>query len=834
MTGYNTTQNRRIVSRAIISALALVALAFSGMAAAEQLYVTESGWWRDGGAFNTSSTPIQTAVDNATAGGSVFVWNGSYSENVDVNKTLTLEGEGADVVTVTAADSGDHVFDVTADYVNISGFAVRGATDYGMAGIYLDNANYCNISGNNVYGNSYGIRLSSSSNNTLTNNTANSNNGYGIYLSYSSDNNTLTNNTANSNNDGIYLFDSSDNTLTNNTANENDFYGIHLSSSSNNMLTGNIMAGNTYNFDVYGNDLSHYVQSIDTSNIVCGKPVYYWVDQQNKQLSTDAGYIGVVNSTNITMRNLTLIENNVKILFAYTNNSRIENVTASIYLYSSSNNNLTGNNASNNYNGISLSYSSNNTLTDNTANSNNYNGISLSYSSNNTLHNNTASNNKYGIYFEYSSNNTLHNNIASNNEYGIRLSYSSNNMLTGDIMAGNAQNFGVHGNDLSHYVQSIDTSNMVGGKPICYWVDQQNKRLSTNAGYIGVVNSTNITVKDLTLGGNKQAVLFAYTKSSRIENVTASIYLSYSDNNTLQSNTHRIHLRYSSNNKLTNNSVLNNWCGTGIYLYYSDNNTLTNNIANSIVSRGYYHIRIRSCGIFLEDSSNNTLTNNTVSNNAGGIRLSYSSNNLLTNNTASNNDYGINNGYGIRLSYSSNNLLTNNIANLNGRGIYLLYSSSNNNITCNWVQNNKRGFYLSGGSTGNTIEHNNIIENGNYNTTSGGWEWQFYVDQYNPVEAKHNYWGAGMNNTTIDASIYDDEEGWGEVAFYPFETEPVQCPLTPEEPPAFTTADAMIALQIAVGSRPPDLRWDVSGDGSVTSLDALMILQAAADSIEIG
>jgi hypothetical protein len=34
-------------------------------------------------------------------------------------------------------------------------------------------------------------------------------------------------------------------------------------------------------------------------------------------------------------------------------------------------------------------------------------------------------------------------------------------------------------------------------------------------------------------------------------------------------------------------------------------------------------------------------------------------------------------------------------------------------------------------------------------------------------------------------------------------------------------------------SRPPDPRWDVSGDGSVTSLDALMILQAAAGSIEI-
>jgi len=43
----------------------------------------------------------------------------------------------------------------------------------------------------------------------------------------------------------------------------------------------------------------------------------------------------------------------------------------------------------------------------------------------------------------------------------------------------------------------------------------------------------------------------------------------------------------------------------------------------------------------------------------------------------------------------------------------------------------------------------------------------------------------------------------------------------------------VIALQIAVGSRPPDLRWDVSGDGSITSLDALMIRQMAAGKVDL-
>jgi parallel beta-helix repeat protein len=473
---------------------------------------------------------IQWAVDNASAGDTIFVWNGSYNENVNVNKQLTLEGEGADVVTVTAASPDDHVFEVTKDYTSISGFAVRGATDYNMAGVYLDNVDHCNISRNSVYGNYRGIYLHSSSNNTLTNNNANSNSN-GICL-FSSSYNTLTNNTANSNSDGIYL------------------------------------------------------------------------------------------------------------------------------LHSSNYNALTSNNASNNDYGILLVDSSNNTLTDNTANSNNWgDGICLRSSSNNELTGNTAN---------------------SNNDYGIYLDYSSNY------------------------------------------------------------------------------------------------------------------------------------------------NTLTNNTANS-----------NSDGIYLYDSSNNTLTNNTAnSNNYDGIYLYSSSNNTLTDNTANSNNWGD----GIYLRYSSNNELTGNTANSNNDyGIYL-YNADDNNIACNLVQNNtERGFYLTGGSTGNNISYNNIIENGNYNAASGGWEWQFDIEQYQPVEAKHNYWGAGMNNSTIDASIYDNEEGeWGEVEFYPFETEPAPCAPTPEEPHTFTTADAVIALQIAAGSRQPDLRWDVSGEGSVTSLDALMILQAAAGSIEIG
>ncbi|MEA1894126.1 MAG: NosD domain-containing protein [Euryarchaeota archaeon] len=210
--------------------------------------VNETGWWRDGGAFNVSGAPIQDAVNNASSSGTICVKAGNYSENVDLATAhLTLAGEGAGVVTVTA-DSDDHIFEVTGNYVNISGFNVTGATK--SDGIYLNRADHCTISDNIASSNKYhGIYLDSSSNNTLLNNAA-SNNYYGIELR-SSSNNTLRGNTANSNNyDGIYLDSSSNNTLLNNTASKND-YGIELYNSSNNTLTGNTASNN----DGYGIEL---------------------------------------------------------------------------------------------------------------------------------------------------------------------------------------------------------------------------------------------------------------------------------------------------------------------------------------------------------------------------------------------------------------------------------------------------------------------------------------------------------------------------------------------------------------------------------------------------
>jgi hypothetical protein len=70
---------------------------------------------------------IQWAVDNASAGDTIIARDGTYTENVDVNKDhLTIKSEsGAEKTTVQAVELNDLVFVVIADYVEVSGFTVK-------------------------------------------------------------------------------------------------------------------------------------------------------------------------------------------------------------------------------------------------------------------------------------------------------------------------------------------------------------------------------------------------------------------------------------------------------------------------------------------------------------------------------------------------------------------------------------------------------------------------------------------------------------------------------------------------------------------------------------
>ena len=117
---------------------------------------------------------IQDAIcaPNTYDGHIIEVKPGTYNENIIVNKSLTIRSTSGDPATtiVNATNSNNHVFEVTANYVNILGFSITGAMEKGKAGVYLNGTSSCNISKNNISNNYYGIFLFNSSNNSVTSN----------------------------------------------------------------------------------------------------------------------------------------------------------------------------------------------------------------------------------------------------------------------------------------------------------------------------------------------------------------------------------------------------------------------------------------------------------------------------------------------------------------------------------------------------------------------------------------------------------------------------------------------------------------------------------------
>ena len=81
---------------------------------------------------------IQWAVDNATVEDTIIVRDGTYEENVNMNKRLTIRSEnGSSACIVQAMNINNDVFYVTKD-ASIIGLTIRGSDRYGIYALYSD------------------------------------------------------------------------------------------------------------------------------------------------------------------------------------------------------------------------------------------------------------------------------------------------------------------------------------------------------------------------------------------------------------------------------------------------------------------------------------------------------------------------------------------------------------------------------------------------------------------------------------------------------------------------------------------------------------------------
>jgi len=328
---------------------------------------------------------IQEAVDAANPGDTIIVRDGTYTENVKVNKeNLTIGTEnGPDSTIVQAANRNDHVFGITADYTTIDGFTIKNAgldphaPGLTYSGVWVLNAGYCEISNNYFLDNVASVYISNSSDNIITGNRT-TNHYQGITISDTTDS-VISDNRVSDGYSGILIQSSENNTIRNNQI-SNHTLGMDLFGSSNNVLADNTLSDNKENFRVYGTQLSDYVNDISVSNKVNGKPIHYLIGKNGIVIDSSwyVGYLGIVNSTNVTIRNLNLSHNSQGLLLAYSSNCTIEDLVlsdngAGINLYESSNNTITRNTAYNNHEGIQLLHSSNNLIFLNNFKDNNYN-----------------------------------------------------------------------------------------------------------------------------------------------------------------------------------------------------------------------------------------------------------------------------------------------------------------------------------------------------------------------------------------------------------------------------------------------------------------------------
>jgi parallel beta-helix repeat protein len=238
-----------------------------------------------------------------------LVYNGTYSENVNVNKMINLTGEDKNSTIINAQGSGDAVV-VNADWVNVSGFKMTGGgpltgdsgielnnvencrvtsniiVSNGIYGIYLISSNWNNVIGNSVSNNYYGMCVRSSNNNYIYDNKVYSNNDEGILLDVSSGNNISCNAILGNTRDGICLVSSSNNDIYSNNVTGYGWYGIFIwDNSDGNYISGNIASGGEHgvlffeycnNNDVIGNTISNNDYGIDFMDSNCfGNRVYH-------------------------------------------------------------------------------------------------------------------------------------------------------------------------------------------------------------------------------------------------------------------------------------------------------------------------------------------------------------------------------------------------------------------------------------------------------------------------------------------------------------------------------------------------------------------------------
>jgi parallel beta-helix repeat protein len=184
-------------------------------------------------------TKIQDAIDNASDGDTVFVYNGTYYENIVIGKSIGLIGEDKNSTIINSGGIGSCLMGI-AENIYISGFTFLNSSKDGLAVMFFDGL--YTFMDNIISYNKRGIYCSDAKIN-VTNNII-SNNEWGIAFENLYHCNIIGNIIQNNSDFGIGLFNCYNSVIQDNQISDNN-YGIKISSSWSNIVNENNITNNT-------------------------------------------------------------------------------------------------------------------------------------------------------------------------------------------------------------------------------------------------------------------------------------------------------------------------------------------------------------------------------------------------------------------------------------------------------------------------------------------------------------------------------------------------------------------------------------------------------------
>ncbi len=610
---------------------------------------------------------ITEALTSASADDIIYAFKKTYSECLDITKTITLTGEEKDSTTINCT-SGIPV-NITQDSVKLGNLTLNsGAQNHPALHITGSSAKISNIT---IDMQQKGIRIQNSGSHTLEYLKLMDIPTYGINIT-SSDNTTIResrltnssisalsstrifikNNTIKYTQNSTTLINTNDSLIANNTYQDIQPYPIQIAGSKNTNITGNTLIYTTTPSPPDISILLRYTTQSSVAGNTIKKSCTCMAAQDSGALTIEKNTINDTAETAITLTNTnsTLLANNT-----------ITTAERAIRLYSG-NANTIYNNTITGTTDTSILFSPESTTT---------------HYHNNTIEKNTIQDSYKAISMQNTYSTKISRNIITNtgNFPTIYLENATQDNITGNTFIGgtgairlkNANKTLTQGNNFSSYTQRA--------------ISFEDTPSSYN---------TENTIRDNIITGGIYPLRIFHNFKSRVINNTITEVTGYG-----------IHISNTNSTNITNNTIMENPI-YGIALTESRNNLIDNNTIDHSQWAGVY-----SWDAQPDSNPNNTISNNHIQNIEIGIQLENFLKPTIIGNTITSNQYEA-----IKLTTVNFAIIQNNTLTDSGCGL-TLQDSYYNNISENILQNNTDGIKLTSGSSDNNLWLNNFSDAGN-------------------------------------------------------------------------------------------------------------------------